>query len=227
MVANRFEDHFGDIEPFTMPVTRHDALAVLDHFMTVCLPSFGDYQDALAEGEAFLFHSTLSAVLNCGLLTPDEVCEAAEAAYLAGGAAAECRGGLHPADTGVAGSVCAGSTGTPCRITRRATRWVRTARCRSSTGSAQTDMACVRDAVRTTRRHAYAHHIQRLMVTGNFALLAGLSPDEVNRWYMEVYADAYEWVELPNTHGMALFADGGIMGVQALCCLRCVHQPDE
>ena len=72
-------------------------------------------------------------------------------------------------------------------------------------------MNCIRQTVRQTRRHAYAHHIQRLMVTGNFALLAGLDPDAVNEWYMAVYADAYEWVELPNTHGMALHADGGVM----------------
>jgi deoxyribodipyrimidine photolyase-related protein len=72
-------------------------------------------------------------------------------------------------------------------------------------------MACVRDVVETTRDHAYAHHIQRLMVTGNLALLLGVHPDEVNDWYMVVYADAFEWVELPNTHGMALFADGGVV----------------
>ena len=210
LVANRFEDHFGDIEPFTMPVTRHDALAVLDHFMTVCLPSFGDYQDALVEGEAFLFHSTLSAVLNCGLLTPDEVCEAAEAAYLAGEAPLNAVEGFIRQILG-------------WREYVRGLYWYAMPdyKARNALGAhrplpdfywtAETDMACVRDAVRTTRRHAYAHHIQRLMVTGNFALLAGLSPDEVNRWYMEVYADAYEWVELPNTHGMALFADGGIM----------------
>jgi deoxyribodipyrimidine photolyase-related protein len=72
-------------------------------------------------------------------------------------------------------------------------------------------MACLRAAIAQTRDLAYAHHIQRLMVTGNFALLAGLDPDAVNEWYMVVYADAYEWVELPNTHGMALFADGGVM----------------
>ena len=78
--------------------------------------------------------------------------------------------------------------------------------------SGETDMACVKDVVEVTRAHAYAHHIQRLMVTGNLAMLLGVHPDEVNDWYMVVYADAYEWVELPNTHGMATFADGGIVG---------------
>ena len=72
-------------------------------------------------------------------------------------------------------------------------------------------MLCIREAVRNTHDNAYAHHIQRLMVTGNFALLAGIAPKEINEWYLIVYADAYEWVELPNTHGMAIYADGGLM----------------
>ena len=77
--------------------------------------------------------------------------------------------------------------------------------------SGETDMACMAAAIGDTKRHAYAHHIQRLMVTGNFALLAGVRPAEIEAWYLAVYADAYEWVELPNTHGMAIFADGGLL----------------
>src|SRR6201999_193022 len=77
--------------------------------------------------------------------------------------------------------------------------------------SGETDMACVRHVVDQTRRHAYAHHIQRLMLTGNFALLAGLAPAQVEEWYLAVFIDAFDWVELPNTHGMVLFADGGLL----------------
>ncbi|MGD1886267.1 MAG: cryptochrome/photolyase family protein [Cohaesibacteraceae bacterium] len=210
LVADRFGDHFGDLEPFAMPVTRDDALAVLEHFIAVCLPKFGDYQDALAEGEAFLFHSTISAALNCGLLTPGEVCEAADAAFKAGDAPLNAVEGFIRQILG-------------WREYVRGLYWLTMPAYKERNAldaqrplpefywTAETDMACIRDVVTTTRKHAYAHHIQRLMVTGNFALLAGLSPDEVNRWYMEVYADAYEWVELHNTHGMALFADGGIM----------------
>ena len=77
--------------------------------------------------------------------------------------------------------------------------------------SGQTDLRCLREAIDSTRRHAYSHHIQRLMVTGNFALLAGVAPHEIERWYLAVYADAFEWVEMPNTLGMAVFADGGRM----------------
>ena len=93
--------------------------------------------------------------------------------------------------------------------------------------SGETDMACVKDVVEMTRAHAYAHHIQRLMVTGNLAMLLGVHPDEVNDWYMVVYADAYEWVELPNTHGMATFADGGIVGSKPYAGSGRVHQQDE
>ncbi len=87
-------------------------------------------------------------------------------------------------------------------------------------------MHCICQAVEQTRDEAYAHHIQRLMVTGNFALLAGIDPHEVHEWYLAVYADAYEWVEAPNVIGMSQFADGGIVGVEALRVVRGLHRPD-
>ena len=80
--------------------------------------------------------------------------------------------------------------------------------------SGETDMACVADTVAAAREHAYAHHIERLIVTGNLAMLLGVHPDLVDDWYMVVFADAYEWVEMPNTRGMATFADGGVMGTK-------------
>ena len=90
----------------------------------------------------------------------------------------------------------------------------------------ETELNCIQQVVKQTRAEAYAHHIQRLMVTGNFALLAGLDPKQVHEWYLAVYADAFEWVELPNTIGMALHADGGLLGSKALCSLRQLHQQD-
>lgn len=208
LVAGAFPDHFGDIEPFHWPVTREDALHCLEDFITHRLPLFGDYQDAMRSGEDSLFHSLLSPALNIGLLSPREVCEAALEAWRCGRAPLNAVEGFvrqilgwreyirgiywHSmpdyADTNVLGA----------ERPLPAFFW-----------GADTPMNCLTECIRTTRQNAYAHHIQRLMVIGNFALLAGLAPKEVEAWYLAVYADAFEWVELPNTHGMVLHADGG------------------
>ena len=211
LVAARFGNHFGDLEPFGWAVTRDDALEALDHFITDCLPVFGDYQDAMKAGEDFLYHSLISPYLNCGLLTAREVCSRAEAAYLAGDAPINAVEGFIRQILGwrefVRGIYWTEMPGYAQSNHLNATRdlpalyW-----------TGQTPMRCMAECIGTTRRHAYAHHIQRLMVTGNFALLAGISPPQIEEWYLAVYADAYEWVELPNVHGMVMHADGGRMG---------------
>jgi deoxyribodipyrimidine photolyase-related protein len=210
MVAGRFPDHFGDLEPFGWAVTRTDALEALDHFISVCLPSFGDYQDAMKQGDAFLYHSVISPYLNIGLLTPREICDRAQDAWSRGGAPLNAVEGFIRQILG-------------WREYVRGLYWLKMPAYADSNflgasrplpsfyWTGKTEMNCMAQAIGDTRRHAYAHHIQRLMVTGNFALLAGLDPAEVEQWYLLVYADAFEWVELPNTHGMALFADGGVM----------------
>ncbi|WP_373504405.1 cryptochrome/photolyase family protein [Aestuariivirga sp.] len=210
MVQARFADHFGELEPFGWAVTREDALEALDHFIAACLPSFGDYQDAMKRGNAFLFHSVISPYLNVGLLTPREICDRAEEAWRIGTAPLNAVEGFIRQILGwreyVRGLYWLKMPDYPETNALNAMRplpdfyW-----------TGETDMNCMAEAIGDTRRHAYAHHIQRLMVTGNFALLAGLDPRAVEEWYLLVYADAFEWVELPNTHGMALFADGGIM----------------
>ena len=211
LVAERFGDHFGDLEPFGWAVTREDALEALRHFVAERLPWFGDYQDAMKSGEGLLFHSALSPHLNIGLLSPREVCEAALAAYRAGAAPLSAVEGFIRQIAG-------------WREFVRGVYWQRMpeyARTNSLDAhralpsfywTGETDLRCVREVVEAIRRNAYAHHIQRLMVTGNFALLAGVEPAQVEEWYLAVYADAFEWVELPNTHGMALHADGGVVG---------------
>jgi deoxyribodipyrimidine photolyase-related protein len=212
-VAQRFSDHFGDLEDFWFAVTAEDAEAQLDWFITEALPDFGAYQDAMKQGEAFLFHSVLSLYLNAGLLDPLTVCKRAEKAYHEGHAPLNAVEGFIRQILGwrefVRGIYWRFM---PEYLERNALEAGRPLPDFYWTG--ETEMACLRDAVLTTKRHAYAHHIQRLMVTGNFALLAGLDPAEVNAWYLIVYADAYEWVEAPNTHGMALYADGGIMATK-------------
>ena len=210
LVQHRFQDHFGGLEAFGWPVTRAQALDALEDFIAHGLPSFGDYQDAMKLGAPFLFHSLLAPALNIGLLSPREVCQAAEAALHAGAAPLNAVEGFVRQILGwreyVRGVYW---TWMPEYADRNALQAARELPAFYWTG--ETDMRCLREAVDSTRRHAYAHHIQRLMVTGNFALLAGIAPREIERWYLAVYADAFEWVEMPNTLGMAVFADGGQM----------------
>jgi deoxyribodipyrimidine photolyase-related protein len=210
MVTARFADHFGDLEPFGWAVTRADALEALDHFIAACLPRFGDYQDAMQQGNAFLYHSVISPYLNIGLLTPREICDRAQDAWSRGEAPLNAVEGFIRQILG-------------WREYVRGLYWLKMPDYAETNAlnarrplpefywTGKTEMNCLAQAIGDTRRHAYAHHIQRLMVTGNFALLAGLDPKAVEEWYLLVYADAFEWVELPNTHGMALFADGGVM----------------
>ncbi|MEL6664417.1 MAG: cryptochrome/photolyase family protein, partial [Pseudomonadota bacterium] len=210
LVETRFGNHFGSLDNFDYAVTRQDAEAARDHFINDILANFGDYQDAMAKGEAFLWHSLLSAYLNCGLLDPLDVCRRAETAWQEGRAPLNAVEGFIRQIIG-------------WREYVRGLYWYKMPAYRETNfleanrtlpdfyWTGETDMACMSEAIEHTRKFAYSHHIHRLMITGNFALLAGIHPDEINEWYLVVYHDAYEWVELPNTHGMAIFADGGVM----------------
>ena len=210
LVEQHFGNHFGALDGFGWPVTAAEANAHYTHFLDHCLPYFGDYQDAMKRDEVFLYHGLVGAALNLGLLDALDICQRAEARLHDGHAPLNAVEGFIRQIIG-------------WREYIRGIYWLKMPDYPHENFFAHdrklpdfyydgdTDMACLRDAVTATREHAYAHHIQRLMVTGNFALLAGLAPEDVNRWYLEVYADAYEWVQLPNTHGMALFADGGVV----------------
>ncbi len=210
LVERHFPEHFGDLEPFGWAVDRQEALAALGHFMADCLPRFGDYQDAMKAGEPFLYHAIIAPYLNLGLLTPMEVCTAAEAEWRAGRAPINAVEGFIRQIIGW--REYARGLYFHLMPTYRTSNHLQADRPLPwFYWSGETGMRCVAETVKDTRRHAYAHHIQRLMVTGNFALLAGLRPAEVEAWYLGVYLDAFEWVELPNVHGMALFADGGVL----------------
>lgn len=238
LVKDRFSHHFGVLEPFHYAVTRTQALLELEHFMRFLLPNFGDYQDAMLAGEPYLFHSLISSYLNAGLLLPLEICQQAEAAY---------RLGLAPLNA-VEGFV---RQILGWREYIRGIYWYQMPDYAALNAlnaerplpefywTANTKMYCVAEAVRHTRDHAYSHHIQRLMITGNFALLAGLDVQQVQQWYLAVYSDAYEWVEMPNTLGMALFGDGGIVAskpyaasgkyIQRMSnyCAQCSYSPND
>ena len=211
LVRQRFGGHFGTCDGFNLPVTAADATAAVSDFVQNRLAQFGDWQDAMKSGAPTLFHALVSTSLNTGLLEPLAVCQAAEAAFRSGAAPLNATEGFIRQVLG-------------WREFVRGIYWLKmpdyaalnalaaTRKLPPFYWDANTRMNCMRHAIADTREHAYAHHIQRLMVTGNFALLAGLDPAEVDEWYLVVYADAYQWVEMPNTRGMALFADGGVVG---------------
>ncbi|MBR9791268.1 MAG: cryptochrome/photolyase family protein [Gammaproteobacteria bacterium] len=208
LVEAEFADHMGDAKDFSYAVTRDEALKVLDQFIDQRFNQFGDYQDAMREGNVWLFHSHLSFYLNCGLLLPMEVMKAAEQAYFDGEAPLNAVEGFIRQILGwreyVRGFYWHCMPGL-----QQENYFNHQRKLPDFYWTGHTNMNCMRQCIGDTKRHAYAHHIQRLMVIGNFSLLAGLSVEEVNEWYLLVYADAFEWVEMPNVSGMILFADGG------------------
>ena len=210
LVEQHFPDHFGNLLPFHYAVTREQALAALDSFIETRLQTFGDYQDAMVQGEPWMYHSHISLYINCGLLDPLECIRRAERTYYDGDAPLNSVEGFIRQILG-------------WREYIRGIYWLKMPEYKEANylnatralpdfyWTGDTQMNCLRQCVTETKENAYAHHIQRLMVLGNFALIAGIHPDEVNEWFLLVYADAYEWVELPNVTGMALFADGGVV----------------
>lgn len=210
-VEARFGQHFGELRPFGWATSRADAEQARNHFLADCLPSFGDYQDAMLTDSPFLYHALLAPYINAGLLDPLDLCRRVEAEYRAGRAPLNAVEGFIRQIIGwreyVRGIYWRFMPDYLEQNFLQAQRplpafyW-----------SGDTELACLRAVIAQTRKHAYAHHIQRLMITGTFAMLAGVDPKAVHEWYLAVYADAYEWVELPNTLGMSQFADGGLLG---------------
>ncbi len=208
MVSERFAGHFGRLEGFGLPVTAAQAHEALAHFIRTALPDFGTYQDAMVTGQDWLYHSWLSPALNLGLLTPLEVAQAAADAYAQGAVPLNAAEGFIRQIIGwreyVRGYYWLEMPGVAQFNALDAVRplpefyW-----------TGETEMLCMAEAIRNTRDNGYAHHIQRLMVLGNFAMLAGVRSQEVADWFLAVYVDAYEWVELPNVIGMSQHADGG------------------
>ena len=210
LVEHSFADHPGSLTDFDWPVTREQALLALEDFIARRLAGFGDHQDAMWTGEPWLFHSRISAALNLKLLDPREVIAAAEREYRAARAPLAAVEGFIRQILG-------------WREYVRGVYWLhmpgyleRNALAASEPlpdffWSGDTPMRCLAECIGQTLRYGYAHHIQRLMVTGLFLLLLGVDPREVHRWYLAVYVDAVEWVELPNTLGMSQYADGGVM----------------
>ncbi|MDD1139355.1 cryptochrome/photolyase family protein [Pseudomonas sp. TNT2022 ID233] len=216
LVKARFSQHYGALDDFNYPVTHADAQALWAYFLDYGLAGFGDYQDAMASDEPFLFHARISAALNIGLLDLRQLCSDVESAYWSGSVALNAAEGFIRQLIG-------------WREYVRGVYWLKmpdyalgnafgnTRALPEFYWTGDTQMNCMRHAIGQSLQHAYAHHIQRLMVTGNFALLAGIAPSQICEWYLAIYMDAFDWVELPNTLGMVMHADGGYLGSKPYC----------
>ncbi len=198
---------WGDVDGFDWPVTADDASAELDAFFADRAADFGRFQDAMLSGQTFMWHTRISAAMNLGLLHPRRVCERIVAAFEGGRMPLAAAEGLLRQILG-------------WREFIRGVYWHRMPGLREANllqahrplpdfywDPSRTDMACMRDSVGHVLRTGYAHHIERLMVLGNFALLAGVDPRAISHWFWAGFVDAYEWVELPNVVGMAVYAD--------------------
>ena len=216
LVRERFNDHPGSLKHFNLPTTRRQALAMLKHFMEFGLERFGTFQDAMWEDEHFLFHSRLSAALNVKLLNPRECVDAAVEAYR------QNRAPLNSVEGFVRQII-------GWREYVRGIYWLKMPEyldlnhlehehdLPSFFWDGDTDMNCVRQSMQNVIDNGYAHHIQRLMVLGNFAQLWGANPRQFHDWHMAMYLDAIDWVSMPNTIGMSQFADGGVVGTKPYC----------
>ena len=238
LVERNFAKHPGRLRRFDWPVTRRQAQQALEDFIANRLPNFGRYEDAMWTGEPVLYHSRISAALNLKLLDPSEVLAAAVKAYASRQAPLTAVEGFVRQILGwreyVRGVYWQFMPGYAERNALGATLplpgfyW-----------TGDTQMNCLREVIGQTLEYGFAHHIQRLMVTGLYALLLGANPVEVHQWYLAVYVDAVEWVELPNVLGMSQYADSGIMAskpyiatgkyIQRMSnyCAGCRFKPDQ
>ncbi|AWI26768.1 cryptochrome/photolyase family protein [Flavobacterium pallidum] len=204
-----------DAHHFIWPTTRTESLQLLNYFTENCLPLFGSFQDAMAPGEWSIYHSRLSFSMNTKMISPSEVVDAAITEWQKRPDEIE----LHQLE-GFVRQILG------WREYMRGIYWMKMPEFSQLNyfshsnnlpewfWTGKTKMHCLREAITQSLTYSYAHHIQRLMITGNFALLAGVDPDQVDDWYLGIYIDAIEWVEITNTRGMSQFADGGIIGTK-------------
>lgn len=213
LVTRELPEAPGRLERFVWATTSKDARRMLDDFIEHRLPEFGRYQDAMWTGQPFLNHSLISPAINLQLLDPRECIDAAVSAYEAGDAPIESVEGFVRQILG-------------WREFIRGVYWTEGADYvdrneLESQGTlpewywtGDTDLECLRDSIGQVVEYGYGHHIQRLMVTGNFALIAGIDPRAISDWYVGMFVDAVDWVTVPNTVGMVMHADGGVVGTK-------------
>ncbi|MDM7921660.1 MAG: cryptochrome/photolyase family protein [Pyrinomonadaceae bacterium] len=207
-VNTHFPENYGNAEDFRYPVTHSAADEWLERFLKERLASFGDYEDAIAKGETFLFHSVLTPMLNAGLLTPADIIKKTLAFAKQNATPLNSLEGFIRQIIGWREFV-RGVYITAGRKQRTSNFWGHHRKLPDSFWNASTGIPPLDDSISKVLRHAYCHHIERLMVIGNFMVLTEIQPDEAYRWFMEMYIDAYDWVMVPNVYGMSLNADGG------------------
>ncbi|MCJ2542506.1 cryptochrome/photolyase family protein [Thermostichus vulcanus] len=210
-VKQHYGQHFGSLAGFGWAVTRSQALQVLEHFIKARLPHFGPWQDAMQTGEDFLYHSLLSPYLNLGLLTPHEVVAAAEAAYHQGGIPIASAEGFIRQILGWREYMRGLYEYLMPTGYSQQNFFNHTHPLPDFFWTTDTDLNCLRQTLQQIHRHGYAHHIQRLMILSNFALISGIQPQAVEAWFHDVFIDSYDWVMQTNVIGMGLFADGGML----------------
>ena len=230
----------GNVENdnFLWPVSREESLDILNYFCETLLVNFGKYQDALTTWDPFLFHSRLSFAMNSKMLSPLEVVRKVENHWVS-----------NQQEIGIAQVEGFIRQIIGWREYMRGVYWAKMPEFSRMNffshqrklpewfWSGKTKMKCLSHSISQSLDLAYAHHIQRLMVTGNFMLLAGIDPDQIDEWYLGIYIDAIQWVEITNTRGMSQFADGGIVGTkpyvssanyikkQGNYCAHCAYNP--
>lgn len=237
-VSERFAHHPGSLDTFEWPVTREGALAALQDFIQHRLATFGSHQDAMWTNEVFLSHALIASCLNLKLLDPREVIAGAEAAYQNKTASIQAVEGFVRQILGWREFI-RGMYWLDMPAMKDANHFGHTRSLPDWFWTGQTQMHCMQQVITGTLNHGYAHHIQRLMVVGLFGLLAELHPRQVSDWFLSVYVDAVEWVELPNVIGMALFANGGrftskpyvasgaYINRMSNYCKQCRYQPEQ
>ncbi|MEM7107760.1 MAG: cryptochrome/photolyase family protein [Bacteroidota bacterium] len=209
-VNQRFSDHYGSTDGFFYPVTYYQAEKWLEDFLVNRMSLFGDYEDALVKDQNFLFHSLLTAPLNIGLLTPQQILDKTFT--------------LHEKYTFPLNSLegfvrqiigwrefMRGIYEFEGNFERTNNHWKHSRKIPESFWSGETGIEPVDTVIQKAVKYSYTHHIERLMVMGNFMLLCEFDPDEIYRWFMEMYIDAYDWVMVPNVYGMTQYADGGLI----------------
>lgn len=237
LINSRFPEHPGQLDAFSLPVTREAGLEELDRFIEERLHGFGEYEDALWSGEKLIYHSRLSALLNVKLLNPREVVDRVIKAYKEGRAPLNSVEGYVRQILGwrefvrgiyhFFGPDYLSKNALGAKADLPTFFW-----------DGKTDMACVKDTMENVLENGYAHHIQRLMVLGQFSLLWGADPFKFHEWHMAMYLDAIDWASAPNTIGMSQFGDGGIVATKPYCasgnyikkmsnhCSECRYRPE-